>query len=781
MLWLEGNYMLSRAWLLVFAGVSLLHAVPIKKSNNNDEIIHFSPREIATQILQASGGQADETVLPASAWQDLQLESLMQKVDPLVLSASGYWGLRYQSRPVVGRQLENRIAVAQELHANTKLRLALRKELAGIAHHEGALLGFWDPTKQTDAESGELGHIDRANGLYYNRLLRGLNNNAVMLEAGVIVTHARDASLTMLSWGILRTLAASARAVSRRQVPDVRGTIRNIAHDNATYFSLRQRDIYRDVAYPGGVRFNLVQEHQELVAIEAEGLADLYVVGESRITDAQYNERFAERSRRSEGLRARRDNFNSFLCGADDHVGVARMREESRVLIDTRREARALEQVPPSLVTTLLDGMEPLAVGLDTFAATNNRLFTLNECYDVLRSEDQRFGPWQAGGIVALRAFLPSLPALYLTQKLVGRITSRETILRSLHNELVHVAQTLRHAQALVALVQENKALAQNEAFAQVHKFLVSKKGLDNRVSQLISLLQASTFTGSNPVLFSRGRVLLAHKMLKELKHELVPLLQAIGKIDGMVAIATYCREHVGKQATFVSPTLIADNGSPVVALQGCWLPLINAESAVVNNLSMGNNKARGIILTGPNGTGKSAIMKALAYSFVLAQAWGMVPAQQASMSVITNIETYIDPEEDVSKQLSTFMAQKVRADKIVARVNKASADARFIIVIDEPFSGTVEQQAAGLAAELAHTLATDPRNLLVLATHFEAPTKLAVDDTNVANYQLQVDMDSTTGKLTRRFLLLEGSAIWWFDTSPAAKQKQRLYIENLC
>lgn len=856
------------------------------------EIIPLTQEQIATYLLSSDGQQAPHEVLTEEGWKDLQLDRLMVRVDPLAATAFGQWGIRFQSHPVAGEKSLSRVQVAQELLNNSELYACLRQELAGIAQGQQALLNFWDPLKQSNLETGETGYLDRAKALYWSKGFAKLNSQNYCLEAGLALHNIRDLTALAFSWGILRTIAMTSRAASRRQLPAITSTLQQIWQDNLNFFSLAWRPEYRarrdafmqfdndnyiqeTITHPDGYTYDTYRRPSDSLK---EGLyssrgVELAAQGaqvqrkcqqirtaikkiqhrrdlspEQRIAaslGAHLLENTYSTAAAAQGINWRRmwamvpphmrderqlagifNGMTAYLPPEQQHLvqqlgqqqlggdrgaqqlleGLARasrffeLEARLRTAQDLTPYAQDIEQANetlgqvllglqlsgvasmPGVHEILLDNLEHVATFTDNKAGNISQGFTTAEWHDCLRLERQAHNKplsypifWNS---LRMATCLPAIIATYICSK---ALIKREHILRTMHAELVQVAQLLQHAHNLSVIGQESSILTDSEAFKQLQNFFADSAVSSAPLRELLAELKTATFAKPSALLFYRGRVLKTYRLLQEIKHELVPLLQALAKIDGMVAIATFGREHQHTKANFSIPKLLDEQGVPVISVHYGWLPLIDADKAVANTFAMGKNNPNAVILTGPNGTGKSAIMKMMAYVYVLAQSWGMVPAKKVEITPVTRVLTYIAPEEDVTKNLSTFMSQKVRADNIVSSVKLATQEDRFFVVIDEPFSGTVELQAAGLAAELAYTLGNDRRDLLLLATHFEAPTKLSQTSENFANYQLQVDTDPHTGKPVRRFVLLKGSATWWFDTSPEAKERQRLYIEHLC
>lgn len=102
-----------------------------------------------------------------------------------------------------------------------------------------------------------------------------------------------------------------------------------------------------------------------------------------------------------------------------------------------------------------------------------------------------------------------------------------------LHKKLIGLANYIQQAQSLVELAQRNKLL--EELLLQKLNLYTYKK--KEQVKKLLRLLQSSTFTGS-PSSFNQytGRILVAYRLISQLKEEFLPLFFAVGQLDAAVA-----------------------------------------------------------------------------------------------------------------------------------------------------------------------------------------------------------------------------------------------------
>lgn len=330
-----------------------------------------------------------------------------------------------------------------------------------------------------------------------------------------------------------------------------------------------------------------------------------------------------------------------------------------------------------------------------------------------------------------------------------------------LQHNLVMVAQVLRTAHKLLQILNENLVTPIN-AQKTLHNFFANAQ-YDDEMAELLNLVDSATFNSKAQLPnFRRGVVLRLHKLVQKNKEKLVPIILAIAEIDSLYSMSALFKERQQQDVPMSFVEFLAAP-MPVIRLQEVWVPLLRPEQAVTNDIFMGNGLPSIIILTGPNGAGKSTIMKAVAYSILLAQSVGLVPAKQgAQLTPFATIMTYKSPEEMIAQNKSTFMAQKERAQQLESAVNVQTDAAKMAVFVDEPFSGTLEAEAAKRCENLAMRIGKHANVVGIFATHFERPTRLENQFPAIfANYQLE--LLHRENHFRRTFKLLPGVALWWF------------------
>src|SRR5205814_6881663 len=197
-------------------------------------------------------------------------------------------------------------------------------------------------------------------------------------------------------------------------------------------------------------------------------------------------------------------------------------------------------------------------------------------------------------------------------------------------------------------------------------------------------------------------------KEIKQIKTAFIPLLQKIALLDAFCSIAQLYKEHEQKDNRFCFVTFV-DAHTPHIAYENAWLALLPHNAAVANDLYVGNKHAGKMVITGPNGGGKSTILKTYGVAAVLAQSWGIVPATRAEQTILHGIKTGLSPHEDLQLGLSTFMAEKKCMEQLNLSIKRTHKANKILVLIDEPYKGTGDDESAKRIYNFGLNIATNP------------------------------------------------------------------------
>jgi DNA mismatch repair protein MutS len=205
---------------------------------------------------------------------------------------------------------------------------------------------------------------------------------------------------------------------------------------------------------------------------------------------------------------------------------------------------------------------------------------------------------------------------------------------------------------------------------------------------------------------------------------------QAIARIDCLLSFA-----HIAKQFKYCKPT-ISDN--QVLDIKQSRHPVIEqhlppGESYVTNDILLDKEQQQIIILTGPNMSGKSALLRQTALITLMAHVGSYVPATDAVIGLTDKIFTRVGASDNLSGGESTFM---VEMNETASIVNNLSS--RSLILLDEIGRGTSTYDGISIAwsiVEYIHGHQHRPKTLF--ATHYHELNELEHKLDGVKNFHI--------------------------------------------
>lgn len=203
-------------------------------------------------------------------------------------------------------------------------------------------------------------------------------------------------------------------------------------------------------------------------------------------------------------------------------------------------------------------------------------------------------------------------------------------------------------------------------------------------------------------------------------------------RIDCLLSFAA-CAEDFG----YCRPQM--DNGNILSIKQGRH-PVIErmlpaGEEYVANDVYLDGEKQQIIILTGPNMSGKSALLRQTALIAVMAQAGSFVPAKAAHIGVFDKIFTRVGASDNISRGESTFMVEMLETAAIL---NNMTPDS--LILLDEIGRGTSTYDGMSIAwaiVEYIHEHGGGAKTLF--ATHYHELNELEENYKRVKNFHIEV------------------------------------------
>ena len=250
----------------------------------------------------------------------------------------------------------------------------------------------------------------------------------------------------------------------------------------------------------------------------------------------------------------------------------------------------------------------------------------------------------------------------------------------------------------------------------------------------------------------------LEQQLFQELIHYLVPYIQSfqstarsIAQLDVLSGFTTLAMKQNYCRPEFVSNTSleIVAGRHPVIEQQ-----LPHENPYIPNDVYLDNDAQQIIMITGPNMSGKSAILRQTALIVLLAQMGSYVPATELRLGIVDKIFTRVGASDNISKGESTFM---VEMHETAAIMNNISA--RSLILLDEIGRGTSTYDGISIAwalAEFVHEHPTHPKTLF--ATHYHELNEMSSQFERIKNYNVSVQ-ETPDDVLFLRKLVPGGSA----------------------
>ena len=207
---------------------------------------------------------------------------------------------------------------------------------------------------------------------------------------------------------------------------------------------------------------------------------------------------------------------------------------------------------------------------------------------------------------------------------------------------------------------------------------------------------------------------------------------QRIAQLDVLLSFAALSqRYHYARPTISNDHTLSITKGRhPVIEQQ-----LAVGEEYIANDIYLDREKQQIIMITGPNMSGKSAILRQTALIVLLAQIGCFVPAESATIGLVDKIFTRVGASDNISQGESTFMVEMNETASILNNVSD-----RSLILLDEIGRGTSTYDGISIAWAIAEFLHQHPSQAKTLfATHYHELNEMTNSFERIRNYNVSV------------------------------------------
>ena len=206
-----------------------------------------------------------------------------------------------------------------------------------------------------------------------------------------------------------------------------------------------------------------------------------------------------------------------------------------------------------------------------------------------------------------------------------------------------------------------------------------------------------------------------------------------VAKIDCLVNFG-----YIALNNNYVMPTI---DDSYVIDIKEGRHPVIEqmmpvGEEYISNDVYLDREKQQIIIITGPNMSGKSALLRQTALIVLLAQIGSFVPASEARIGIVDKIFTRVGASDNISSGESTFMVEMNETASILNNVSN-----RSLILLDEIGRGTSTYDGISIAWAITEYLHEHPtmRAKVMFATHYHELNEMEASFKRIKNYHVTV------------------------------------------
>jgi len=207
---------------------------------------------------------------------------------------------------------------------------------------------------------------------------------------------------------------------------------------------------------------------------------------------------------------------------------------------------------------------------------------------------------------------------------------------------------------------------------------------------------------------------------------------QLIAKLDCLYSFSHIAKTNNYNKAEIDEGTslLIKQGRHPVIEKQ-----LKSGEAYIPNDVSLDREKQQIIMITGPNMSGKSALLRQTALIVLMAQIGSFVPAKAAKIGIVDKIFTRVGASDNISMGESTFMVEMNETSSILNNLSE-----RSLILLDEIGRGTSTYDGVSIAWAITEYLHENKCKAKTLfATHYHELNDMTETHKRIKNYNVSV------------------------------------------
>jgi len=256
--------------------------------------------------------------------------------------------------------------------------------------------------------------------------------------------------------------------------------------------------------------------------------------------------------------------------------------------------------------------------------------------------------------------------------------------------------------------------------------------GAERYITDELKKLETKILGAEEKILELEEKLFL--ELIEEINQFILPIqhnANVIAQVDCILSFSKLARKN-----RYTRPVLnesliidIKEGRHPVIETQ---MPL--GESYVPNDIYLDSDSQQIMIITGPNMSGKSAILRKTALIVLMAQIGSFVPAESAAIGIVDKIFTRVGASDNISSGESTFMVEMNETANIMNNLSP-----RSLILLDEIGRGTSTYDGISIAWSIAEYLHNHPASKAktLFATHYHELNELESKWERIKNFHV--------------------------------------------
>ena len=401
---------------------------------------------------------------------------------------------------------------------------------------------------------------------------------------------------------------------------------------------------------------------------------------------------------------------------------IAAQRITPRELIHLKNSLQALEIIKAIMESTDYEPLHTIAQNIDTLIDIRHKLET--EIYPDPESNQIQRGGVIASGVSAelddLRRISlhgkEYLQALQQRESEVTGIPSLKIAYNNVFGYYIEVRNTHKDKVPASWIRKQTLTGAERYITEELKEYETKIMGAEERILQI----EAEIY----------------NNLVAYIAQQLMPIqrdAQVVARLDCLQSLATLAQER-----NYVRPVVdesniidIRDGRHPVIET---LMPI--GEEYIPNDVKLDEEEQQIIVITGPNMSGKSALLRQTALIVLLAQIGSFVPAKSAHIGVIDKIFTRVGASDNLSEGESTFMVEMLESASILNNISP-----RSLVLLDEIGRGTSTYDGISIAWAMVEYLHNNKHGAAktLFATHYHELNELEKMLPRVKNYHVTV------------------------------------------